>query len=67
MSERTSKVSNRRRIGVLVRVTRNADRGLLVLIVVTLVLSAVAGALQSLGLKIVVDAVFSVAFNMLGL
>ena len=58
MSQSKPTMSNRRRVGMLLRVTRHADRGLLVLIVVTLVLSAIAGALQSLGLKVVVDSVF---------
>jgi ATP-binding cassette subfamily B protein len=46
----------RRRLGLFLRVTRWADRRLAALIVATLVLSAVAGALQSLALKWIVDA-----------
>ena len=48
--------ATRRRLGLLLRVTRWADRRLAGLVVVTLVLSAVAGALQSLALKWIVDA-----------
>jgi ATP-binding cassette subfamily B protein len=46
----------RRRIGLFVRVLRRADRRLGALIAVTLVLSALAGAMQSLALKWLVDA-----------
>jgi len=46
----------RRRLGLFVRVTRWTDRRLAALIVATLVLSAVAAALQSLALKWIVDA-----------
>ena len=63
MKSPQDKQARRRRVGMLVRVTRYADRGLLILIIITLVLSAVAGALQSLGLKIVVDAVFDHDFR----
>ena len=48
--------STRRRLRLLARVVRQADRKLAVLILVTLVLSAVAGAMQSLGLAGMVDA-----------
>lgn len=47
--------STRRRIGLLVRVARHADRRLGTLILVTLVLSAVAGAVQSSALRWIVD------------
>jgi ATP-binding cassette subfamily B protein len=46
----------RRRLGLLLRVTRWADRRLAGLIVGTLVLAALAGSLQSLALKWIVDA-----------
>jgi len=49
-------VPTRRRIGLLWRVARQADRKLAALILATLVLSALAGAMQSLGLKGIVDA-----------
>lgn len=45
----------RRRLGLLLRVLGWADRGLLALVLVTLVLSALAGALQSVAMKWVVD------------
>jgi len=48
--------SAKRRLGLMVRVVRMADRKLIVLLAVTLVLSAVAGAMQSLGLKWLIDA-----------
>lgn len=48
-------VSARRRIGLLWRVVRQADPKLATLIMVTLVLSALAGAMQSLALKWIVD------------
>lgn len=47
---------NRRRLGLFVRVLRRADRRLGALIAVTLVLSALAGAMQGLALKWLVDA-----------
>lgn len=47
--------SNRRRIGLLASVVRHADRRLGVLIVVALLLSSVAGAIQSVALKLLVD------------
>lgn len=49
-------VPMRRRIGLIVRVIGKADRTLVVLILVTLVLTAVAGSMQSLALKWIVDA-----------
>ena len=49
-------VSTRRRIGLLWRVARQSDRKLAALILATLVLSALAGALQSLALKGIVNA-----------
>ena len=48
--------STRRRLGLLAKVVRLADRRLAALILATLVLSALAGAMQSLGLKLTVDA-----------
>ena len=45
-----------RRVGLLVRVVRQADRKLAVVIGATLILSSVAGAMQSLALKWIVDA-----------
>ena len=54
--EVVKEASMRRRFRLLVRVVRQADRKLAALILVTLVLSAVAGAMQSLGLAGVVDA-----------
>jgi ATP-binding cassette subfamily B protein len=48
--------STRRRLALFLRVSRWADRRLAGLILVTLVLAAVAGALQSLALKMIVDA-----------
>ena len=54
--EIVEQASMRRRFRLLVRVVRQADRKLAALILVTLVLSAVAGAMQSLGLAGVVDA-----------
>ena len=50
------RVSTRRRVGLLWRVVRQADRKLTTLILVTLVLSALAGSMQSLALKWIVDA-----------
>ena len=49
-------VANRRRFALLWRVVRQADRKLAALILATLVLSALAGAMQSLALKGIVDA-----------
>ena len=48
-------VSAQRRIAMLCRVARRADRKLATLIMATLVLSAIAGAMQSLALKWIVD------------
>ena len=48
--------TTRRRLGLFARVVRVADRRMVVLIAVTLVLSALAGAVQSLALKWIVDA-----------
>lgn len=48
--------STRRRVGLLWWAIRQAERRLFVLIVVTLVLSALAGAMQGLALKLIVDA-----------
>lgn len=48
--------STRRRVGLLLSVVRLADKKLAGLILATLLLSAVAGALQSLALKWIVDA-----------
>jgi ATP-binding cassette subfamily B protein len=48
--------ATRRRIGLLLRVVRWAHRKLAALILATLVLSALAGAMQSLALKWLVDA-----------
>ena len=48
--------STRRRIALLAGVVRYADRKLGLLIIVTLLLSSLAGAIQSLGLKWLVDA-----------
>lgn len=56
MSDVVAPASTRRRIGLLVRVVGWADRRLALLIFVTLVLSALAGAMQSLALKWIVDA-----------
>ena len=57
MSEQVAeRVSTRRRVALLWRVVRQADRKLAGLIVATVGLSAIAGALQSLGLKWIVDA-----------
>lgn len=47
--------STRRRVGLMVRVIRRCDRALGALIVVTLVLSALAGAMQGIALKWIVD------------
>lgn len=47
--------STRRRLGLMFRVVKQANRGLITLIGATLVLSAIAGALQSLALKWLVD------------
>lgn len=47
--------STRRRLGLMTRVVGQADRKLIVLILATLVLSAVSGAMQSLALKWIVD------------
>lgn len=49
-------VAARRRFGLLWRVVRQADRKLAALILATLVLSALAGAMQSVALKWIVDA-----------
>jgi ATP-binding cassette, subfamily B, bacterial len=46
----------RRRLGLMVHVSRHAERRLAVLILTTLVLSALAGAIQSVSLKWIVDA-----------
>jgi len=46
----------RRRVGLLVRVMREADRKLAAIIFTTLVLSSIAGAMQSVALKWLVDA-----------
>lgn len=46
----------RRRVGLLVRVIRQAEAKLATVIFTTLVLSAIAGAMQSLALKWIVDA-----------
>ncbi|HEY7070599.1 MAG TPA: ABC transporter ATP-binding protein [Acidimicrobiales bacterium] len=51
-----SAATTRRRLGLFARVVGVADRRMVVLIAVTLVLSAVAGAVQSLALKWIVDA-----------
>lgn len=56
MSDIVQPASTRRRIGLLVRVVGWADRKLAILIFATLVLSALAGAMQSLALKWIVDA-----------
>lgn len=56
MSELVRTAPNRRRLGLFVRVLRQADRRLGALIAVTLVLSALAGAMQGLALKWLVDA-----------
>jgi len=48
--------TTRRRFGLLWWAVRQADRKLATLILVTLVLSALAGAMQSVGLKWIVDA-----------
>lgn len=56
MSDVAAPASTRRRIGLLVRVVGWADRKLAILILATLVLSALAGAMQSLALKWIVDA-----------
>lgn len=48
--------STQRRIGLLWRVVRQAEGRLALLIFVTLILSALAGAMQSLALKWIVDA-----------
>ncbi|UDY35164.1 ABC transporter ATP-binding protein [Dermatobacter hominis] len=53
-----STASNRRRAGLMWEVTRDADPRLLVLLVVTLVLSALAGAGQSLAMGWIVDTAF---------
>lgn len=49
------RASLRRRVGLFVRVIRRAERRLAVVIAATLVLSAVAGAMQSVALKWIVD------------
>jgi ATP-binding cassette subfamily B protein len=49
-------VPTRRRVGLFLRVVRWSDRKLATLIFVTLVLSALAGAMQSLALKWIIDA-----------
>lgn len=50
------RASTRRRVGLLVRVVRLADRKLAVVILTALILSSIAGALQSVALKWIVDA-----------
>ena len=53
----------RRRIGLLARVVREADRKLAAVMAATLVLSSVAGAMQGLALKLLVDAAFDREFG----
>jgi len=50
------RASTRRRVGLLVRVIRQAQPRLAALIATTLVLAAIAGAMQSVALKWIVDA-----------
>ncbi len=57
------RASLRRRVGLFARVVRQAERRLAVVIVCTLVLSAVAGALQSLALKWLVDSAIDRAWG----
>lgn len=54
-AELVQPASARRRLGLLLRVIRRSDPKLGALIAVTLVLSALAGAMQSLALKWIVD------------
>jgi ATP-binding cassette subfamily B protein len=54
----TDRATTRRRIGLMARMVRLADRRLIVLIGVTLVLSSLAGAMQSVALKWIVDSSF---------
>ncbi len=56
MSQPEDQASTRRRLALMVRVVGQADRSLISLILVTLLLAAVAGAMQSLALKWVIDA-----------
>jgi ATP-binding cassette subfamily B protein len=56
MSDVVAPASTRRRLALLARVVGWADRKLAILIFATLVLSALAGAMQSLALKWIVDA-----------
>ena len=53
------RASLRRRVGLLARVVRRTERRLAVVLFATLVLSAIAGALQSVALKWIVDSAIS--------